>query len=150
VAAVCCAGAVLAAAAYAAVDARLEGPFDVRITVVRGNLQKPGTEIHRRWRFEPLCNSGPCQRVRFIRHGPHHSRFKSLLHRRDRGTYQGRERTRVNCGDGQRGRQVIKTHLRIKKRSGEGAARKVKGRGRIRIIRCHLHERAKFVGHSVR
>lgn len=148
---VACVGAVLAATAYAAVEARLAGPFHVRVTVLSGNIQTPGSHFIRKWRFEPICPSGPCERVRLHRQLPGgHGSAKSILHRTGPGRYKGTERMRVTCG-GETGHQVSRVRLRITKRQ-DGQARKFRGRGRLRVFGCggHLVDRAKFQGRSLR
>jgi hypothetical protein len=94
--------AVGATTALAAKDARLQGKFDVTLTVTSSNVLALGERVERTYKFTPLRRKGACGAVRLGREAGlgllHHT---SKLKRIGRGVCESTEQNlNLACADG--------------------------------------------------
>jgi hypothetical protein len=139
----------LAGTAFAAVNARLEGAFDTKVTVTGGDgPPPPGTVVHRTYKFKPLCDAGACDEVRMSRESSTGNFSKSTLTRIAPGIYEGTEvQTDPRCADGSVATsRVGDIHLEILDRR-RGKATKIKGTIHFDVEGCdETFQDGKFVG----
>ncbi len=131
----------LAATAYAAKNARLQGAFDVQATVIASDVptEPPGTTNSRTYKFTPLCHKGPCAKVKLKReYGSFGRVATSKLHRTAPGVYEGTEAPRsVICTGGATGSTESQLTVKITGKSKkDGRATKISGSLHFTITGC--------------
>ncbi|HET6831990.1 MAG TPA: hypothetical protein VFH44_11645 [Solirubrobacterales bacterium] len=143
-------GLVLAgplALAEGATDARLQGSFQAKLTILTGDDPPPGTKLKRTYKFEALCKSGVCDKVKLHREASNGDIFKSILKRKKRGIYKGKKSFGVRCsGTNEKGTFTERHRVEIVK-DAKGRATKLKGRSsyRSRGPGCDVNQKTKWV-----
>jgi hypothetical protein len=135
------------ALAGGATDARLRGSFEATVTFLTGDDPPPGTKAKRTYKFEALCGSGVCTKVKLHREASSGEIFKSILKRRGRGVYKGKKSFGVRCsGTNERGTFTEKHRVEIVKAT-RGRATKLKGKSsyRSRGPGCDVNQKTKWV-----
>ena len=141
---------VAVASTTAAVNARLAGSFDTTATITSGDgPPPPGTRLERTYKFKPLCDKGPCRRVRFGRGSSTGTFVWTVLKKKDPGVYAGKEvQTKPVCADGSKAEsRTGRIKVNIVKKNAKGLATKVKGTLKFKIEGCdETFQNSKFVG----
>jgi hypothetical protein len=144
-------GLIVAATAFSAINARLEGSFATKAKIVSSNYApgSVGSTVHRTYKFTPKCDVGPCFRVVFKRQTSSGHFIHSRLHRTAPGVYDGTERVKGAFCEKHPGhgpvRLKVRHHVRIVK-AVDGNATKIKGRSNYRLAHHCGRQRAKWVG----
>lgn len=136
----------IAVGAGAATDARVAGSFDVTAKILKGD--GAGTKVHRSYRFEPLCKSGVCNKVKLYREASTGAIIKSILARKARGVYKGKKSTRFVCSKSSTKATTTETHRMKVVRAKNGRAVKLTGRSTYRSKGggCNSIQKNRWVG----
>jgi hypothetical protein len=135
------------ALAGGATDARLQGSFEAKVTFLTGDDPPPGTKAERTYKFEALCKSGVCEKVKLHREASSGDIFKSILTRKRAGLYKGKKSFGVRCtGTNEKGTFTEKHRVEIVKKA-RGRATKLKGKSsyRSRGPGCDVNQKTKWV-----
>ncbi|HYH59156.1 MAG TPA: hypothetical protein VD790_08035 [Thermoleophilaceae bacterium] len=140
---------LVASTATGAVNARLQGAFQVTATVTKSDSTEPGTQVERTYKFKPLCDQGVCEKVRISRESSTGVFVKTVLKKTSKGTYKGKEvQKKPVCADGSKAESRTGDIVaKIVKQDG-GKATKVKGTVKLDTKGCPegTFTDAKYVG----
>jgi hypothetical protein len=129
-------------------DAILSGRYAVALKVLRGGApfgQQAGQTVHRLYNFTDHCQQGLCQSVS-LRRGGASGTFTSTLSFHQGDLYEGTERSRGYCNDGEQFQSIAAIFVQPTSLLGSRAAQ-IAGRFRTRISGCiHGTEVAEIVG----